>query len=111
MTTAKKTRQNEFSCSACGLLNCFRRETHFPKDCLTSKADEKELNDALALYRNGGQDSLVARAAAEIEGAFYGRLTRVEEIIELARRIKSTKIGIATCIGLIEETRIFTKIL
>ena len=111
MATAKKKRKTEFNCSACGLLNCFRRETHFPEECLTSKADEKELNEALALYRGKGKDSRIARAAAEIEGAFYGRLTRVEEIIELARRIKTTKIGIATCIGLIEETRIFSKIL
>ena len=39
------------------------------------------------------------------------RYTRVEEIIEFARKIGVKKIGIATCVGLIEESRIFARIL
>lgn len=42
---------------------------------------------------------------------FYGKLTRVEEIIEFAYRIGAKKIGIATCAGLIEEAKIFANIL
>lgn len=46
-----------------------------------------------------------------MEGLFYGKLTRVEEIIEFANRIGAKKIGIATCAGLIEEAKIFADIL
>jgi uncharacterized metal-binding protein len=53
----------------------------------------------------------MARSAAEVEGTYYGQLTRVEEIIAFARRIGAAKIGVATCIGLMEESRIFVKIL
>ena len=49
--------------------------------------------------------------SAEIEAEFYCRYTRVEEIIEFSRRMGFHKIGIATCIGLIEESRIFAQIL
>ena len=50
-------------------------------------------------------------ASAEVEGGFYGKYTRVEEIMEVAKRIGAKKIGIATCVGLIEESRIFARIL
>ena len=49
--------------------------------------------------------------SAEIEAEFYCRYTRVEEIIEFSKRMGFHKIGIATCIGLIEESRIFAQIL
>ena len=48
--------------------------------------------------------------SAEIEGEFYGKYTRVDEIIEFAKRMGYKKIGIATCVGLIEESRIFARI-
>jgi uncharacterized metal-binding protein len=63
------------------------------------------------LYKGDGKEARVARAAAEVEGTYFGRLTRVEEIIAFANRIGAKRIGIATCVGLIEETRIFAKIL
>jgi len=53
----------------------------------------------------------IAHTAAEIEGTYYGKLTRVEEIIAFAKRIGAKKIGIATCIGLMNEAKIFAKIL
>ncbi len=49
--------------------------------------------------------------SAEIEAEFYCHYTRVEEIIEFSKRMGFHKIGIATCIGLIEESRIFAQIL
>lgn len=42
---------------------------------------------------------------------FIAVITRVEEIIEFSKRMGFHKIGIATCIGLIEESRIFAQIL
>jgi uncharacterized metal-binding protein len=53
----------------------------------------------------------VAIAAAEIEGRYFGKLTRVEEIIAFAKAIGAKKIGIAACVGLAAEARTFAKIM
>lgn len=99
------------SCSDCGLLNCYRRDKRFPDFCLTETTDRALVDRSADTYRGDSPEALMAHAAAEVEGTYYGKLTRVEEIIAFANRIGATRIGIATCIGLIEETRIFTRIL
>lgn len=99
------------SCSDCGALNCYRRDKQFPGFCLTETADAKLTAKAVKRYKGKGPDARVSRAAAEVEGTYYGKLTRVEEIIAFANRIGAKRIGIATCIGLIQETRTFVKIL
>lgn len=99
------------SCIDCGLLGCSKGNQQYPEFCLTAGLDEKELSEAVALYRDDPENQKLALASAEVEGAFYGRLTRVEEIMEFARRIGAKKIGIATCAGLISESRTFAKIL
>jgi uncharacterized metal-binding protein len=78
---------------------------------LTESSDPDELGKVLELYKGDGEEARISRAAAEVEGVYYGKLTRVEEIIAFANRIGAKRIGIATCIGLIAETRIFVKIL
>ena len=50
-------------------------------------------------------------ASAEVEYEGYCRLTRVEEIMTFARKMGYQKIGIAYCIGLVNEARIFARIL
>jgi uncharacterized metal-binding protein len=99
------------SCADCGLLNCYRHEQHYPDFCLTEAADPKTAAGVTRRYRGRNRDAVIARAAAEVEGVYYGKLTRVEEIIAFARRIGAKRIGIATCIGLIQETRLFVKVL
>ncbi|HEY0209319.1 DUF1847 domain-containing protein, partial [Acerihabitans sp.] len=49
--------------------------------------------------------------SAQVEGQYYGQLTRVEEIVVFAKKIGAKKIGIASCAGLIQENRIFAGIL
>ena len=100
------------SCSDCGLLNCYRHDKRYPKDfCATENLEAAERDELVALYSGDTVDGRMARAAAEIEGTYYGKVNRVEETIAFARRIGVTRIGIATCIGLIEETRTLTRIL
>ena len=101
----------DISCSDCGLLNCYRHDKRFPNFCLTEGADPKAVGKISRRYRGRTRDAVIARAAAEVEGTYYGKLTRVEEIIAFANRIGAKRIGIATCIGLIQETRIFVKVL
>jgi len=103
--------KGEFSCSDCGVLNCYRTEKKFPSECLTTDLSDKELDEVKELYKNDEFVSKISSAAAEIEGTYYGKITRVEEIIAFARKIDVKKIGIATCIGLMNEAKIFSKIL
>lgn len=111
-----KHASEHLSCADCHQLNCYRRDKQFPEFCLTvtsrGEADiTAEIEKSKSIYSTEGPDRQMALAAAEIEGLYYGKLTRVEEIIAFAKKIGAKKIGIATCIGLIEETRVFTKIL
>ncbi len=65
-------------------------------------------------YLDGGEDARIARVAAQVEGlcyqraeggAVHARWTRVEDTIAFARLMGDRRIGIATCIGLLEESR------
>ena len=101
-----------FSCTTCGLQSCHKRDKDLPKQCLTTtKIKEKEIEKVLELYRNDPLISKLAKTAAVLEGTYYGKLTRVEEIIQFAKRIGAKKVGIATCVGLIEESKIFARLL
>ena len=60
---------------------------------------------------NDDRNHEVMVASAEVEYEGYCQLTRVEEIMTFARKIGARKIGIANCIGLINEARIFAQIL
>ncbi len=98
------------SCVDCGVINCARRNGEYPDFCLTTALTEEEIDELLKLYKSRINNK-IAVAAAEVEGGFYGKYTRVEETMEFAHRIGAKKIGIATCAGLIEESRIFARIL
>lgn len=107
---------DRLNCADCRQLNCYRRDKRFPEFCLsvTSRgaADiNTEIEQSKIAYTEEGPDRRMALAAAEIEGLYYGKLTRVEEIIAFAKRIGAKKLGIATCIGLMDETRVFSRVL
>ncbi|MDD6190131.1 MAG: DUF1847 domain-containing protein [Firmicutes bacterium] len=53
----------------------------------------------------------ISRVSAEIENEFYLKYTRVEETVEFAKRMGFGKIGIATCVGLIDESMVLSEIL
>ena len=88
----KKQYSEQLSCADCHQLNCYRRDKQFPEFCLTvtsrGQADiNAEIEKAKQFYTTDGPDRQMALAAAEIEGLYYGKLTRVEEIIAFAKRI------------------------
>ena len=99
------------SCSECGQKNCYRHDTRYPGFCLTESLDPALRQEVLDLYKGDGLDGRMARASAMVEGQYYGKLTRVEETLVFARKIGAKKIGVATCIGLIEEAKIFVDFL
>ena len=98
------------SCVDCGTQNCKFKTKTYPDFCLTTNLSEEDSRWALERYdEDRNHDIMVASAEVEYEG--YCSLTRVEEIMEFARKINARKIGIANCIGLINEARIFARIL
>ncbi|MCD8225186.1 MAG: DUF1847 domain-containing protein [Clostridiales bacterium] len=100
------------TCSDCAVLACLGRdESKYPAFCLTEHVDQELLNEVVQIYQTDTEQGEIARVSAGIEGEFYGKLTRVEETIEFIKRMGYKKIGIASCVGLMNETRIFARIL
>ena len=64
----------------------------------------------MAEYDNP-ENRKIMSAAADVEYTGYCKWTRVQEIMEFAKRMGYRKIGIATCLGLIRESRTLAKIL
>jgi uncharacterized metal-binding protein len=63
-------------------------------------------------YKDGGEDARLALVAARVEGlcyekvgdgAVHARWTRVEDTIAFAKLMGWRRIGVATCIGLLDE--------
>lgn len=99
------------SCSECHQYHCYRHDKRYPEFCATVDLDVDERAELVDLYGGNSDDAAIAHAAAEVEGLYYCKINRVEETIAFARRIGASRIGIATCLGLIEETRVLVKIL
>jgi hypothetical protein len=73
------------TCSECKQLHCYRHDKRYPKHCLTTALDKAELAELAARYAGAdAADSLIAHAAAEVEGLYYGKTWDRE--LELARR-------------------------
>jgi uncharacterized metal-binding protein len=80
-----------------------------PGFCPT-KVDPGVQADARARYDEPGTRQL-AHAAAVVEAEGYCRWTRVEEIVQFARRMGFRKIGIANCISFIAHANVLSGIL
>jgi len=123
--------KNEFSCGLCGAVwqksgatNCWSADPDKrpakPAYCPT-REHEDVIAEAFDLYRGDSEDAMMARTAAKVEGLCYrpvpgsdavnARWTRVEDTIAFAKLMGYRKIGIATCIGLLEETNRLAAIL
>jgi uncharacterized metal-binding protein len=83
---------------------CESKECRDGKDCFSKAGNHKQLY----------QDRDIAklhRAASAIEASYYGKETRLGEIVLFAKRLKYKRIGLAFCIGLSEEAKIIGEIL
>ena len=101
----------------CGTTNCWSGDPSTapprPGHCPTATGGEI-IESSFAEYRGDSEDARLARVAAKVEGLCYQktpgseavtpRWTRVEDTIALARLMGWRRIGIATCIGLLDET-------
>lgn len=115
----------DLDCASCGAVqaklgktNCTAGEAQGapprPGRCPTGSQPEI-VGGALDALRGEGDDAHLARIAAQVEGLCYenarARWTRVEDTIAFARLMGYRRIGIATCVGLLEETARLVEIL
>ena len=98
------------SCIDCGVSNCNLEDSKYPDFCLTTGMDKKVLTEAMALYEEP-ENRKISQVSASVEHDGYLRWCRVEELIVFSRRMGYKKLGIATCVGLLAESRKLTQIL
>lgn len=98
------------SCIDCGSESCERLNGKNPPFCLTTNMDETLLRETMALYTEDEENARVTKISAEVETEYYCKATRIEEIVQFAKRMNYQKIGIATCIGLLREARIAARV-
>lgn len=106
----KQTQDKKLSCAYCAVTNCNAMDKSYPSFCLTTNMDESFKKETMRTY-DEGNNLKVMQTAAQVEHEGYMKWCRVQEIIEFAKRMGFKKLGIATCVGLIRETRILTDIL
>ncbi len=111
--------ERKLTCADCKVRVCgnaeYSAETAYPAFCPTPGLQEGEhrgelLAEAMALYDEGRNREIMI-AAAEVESEGYCVWPRVEEIMRFAEKIGARRIGIATCVGLLNEASIFSDIL
>ena len=122
---------NKFTCGKCsavwkksGSTNCWSADpskgSARPAHCPTR--DHSDLiNEAFDLYKGDSEDARIAKVAIRVEGMCYqsepgsetinARWTRVEDTIAFAKLMDYKRIGIASCIGLLDETNRLADIL
>ena len=90
-----------------------------PRTCPTD-AHAEIVAATLPVYQGDGDDARLARVAARVEGLCYqrqgdgslhARWTRVEDTIAFVRLMGWRRVGIATCIGLLDESARLAEIL
>ncbi len=127
----EKMKDTDFSCSRCsstwqkkGTTSCWGGDSEdnipLPGNC-PSKNHGEVIQECFDLYKGSSDDAKMAQVAAKVEGLCYqpipgrkavnARWTRVEDTIAFARLMGYEKIGIATCIGLLDETNTLSDIL
>ena len=98
------------SCIDCAGKGCDDKGGARPDFCLTETMDPEFLTETMKLYTEDEENSKIMMAASEVEFENYCKMTRVEEICEFAAKIGAKKLGIATCVGLIQEARVAANI-
>jgi uncharacterized metal-binding protein len=96
-----------YACADCGSASCCDGEDGpFPGNCPTYDLDREAVLRAYA----DDTDGELARQAARVEAGGYCHLTRVEEIMDFARRSGYSHLGLAHCIGLQEEAAVVKRV-
>ena len=97
-------------CTDCAAPLCYLNVfDHAPAFCPSTRYGEEIGEVSRKLVE--GELAEVARVSSVVEGVNYCRKTRVEEIIDFARRLGLKRLGVAFCVGLRREAAVFADIL
>lgn len=95
------------TCAECAAKPCRSGDlSTAPKNCPSRGVPYEE-----TLARYSEEDRRTSRISAEVECEGYCRLTRIEEIMEYARRCGYRRLGLAFCAGLSKEAAALSKVL
>lgn len=116
----KKTQPSCSSCSTVwektGATNCWAEPGKGPAKPAYCPSDPHAaiIDESFTRYSGDDEDARLAKVAAKVEGLCYqpipgsdvvnARWTRVEDMIALCKLMNYKRIGIATCVGMLDET-------
>jgi uncharacterized metal-binding protein len=97
---------DQLKCALCGVKACSDGPgaKNIPSFC-PMPGESERLAEAERCYLENEQLQKMARESARTEAAGYCRSTRIQEIMDFARRMGASNLGIAHCVGLMEEAR------
>jgi len=100
------------SCGECTVYKCRRPETKLspPRSCPRMHYG-KVVNETVEKSRKDPEILRINTACEEVLRRGTHQWTRIRELIEYARILHYKKIGVAGCIGLIEESKLLARIL
>ncbi|GKX68197.1 DUF1847 domain-containing protein [Inconstantimicrobium mannanitabidum] len=97
-----------YNCALCSIHACSSGKLDMaPKNC---PCLNDEMDEIKSLYKDE-ENHNIAQASSLIVSDSYGTKTRLEETIAFAKKCGYKKIGLAFCIGLVEESKIISKVL
>lgn len=101
------------SCIDCAATRCDNHTSNrpYPAFCVSRQVTQAQREASLQQYLTDEEDQKLAQVAAGIESDGYRKWPRVQETILFAKRMGYHKIGIATCVALIRESRVLAKML
>lgn len=100
----------ELKCANCAAEFCEDDINKTPEFCPRREMTE-ELEGAKKMYTHDPEVKRIFEVAGAIETEGYRIWPRVQELVEFTRRMKYSKLGVAFCTGLHEETKSLCKIL
>lgn len=93
-------------CATCRVVACTAAPgAKTPPKFCPMPAEADLLDDVRSRYQEDPELQRMAIESARTEAAGYGKATRVEEIMDFARRMGWRHLGIAHCAGLMEEAK------
>jgi uncharacterized metal-binding protein len=103
----------ERSCVDCAVTRCDSHQEGrpYPAFCVSRHLEAGATEASLSCYLADEEDLRLAQTAASVESDGYRKWPRVQETIVFAKRMGYRKIGIATCVALIRESRILAQML
>lgn len=97
-----------YNCALCNIHACSSGKMNLaPKNC---PCIDDKMNEIKELYSDE-ENLRIARASALVVSEGYCEKTRLQETIDFAKKCGYKKIGLAFCIGLVNESKVLSKVL